>query len=394
MLLACRTFEPMTTRRDFLKTSAVASGLALSGGVPALARAAESALSPRVAPMRILVFGGTGYIGPHLVKALVARGHMVSIFSRGRHDGGDLPANIERLVGDRLINDTIPQGDLKALAGRRFDAVFDDPATDPRWVRQSATLLKDSGAYMFVSSTGVFYPYKTANATESAPTTPEAAAKPDATDRVDGSATYGYQKAQCEQIVMDVFRDRGFVVRPAYIVGPGDTSDRFTYWPQRLARGGETLAPGRPTDRIAIVDVRDLVDFMVKLVEEKRGGIYNVSGPREPMGFGDFLARAKAALKSDSTFVWAGDYDWLRQNRLGSAVPWIRLDGNNEYHTWINNAKAVGAGLKFRPLEESVRDVLAWWPERLKLLAAGQQPRFWTTPEREQQLLAAWKARG
>src|SRR6185436_15912999 len=126
----------MSTRRDFLKTGAAASG-ALLAGLPALARAAERAASAAPAQMNILIFGGTGYIGPHLVRHAVSRGHHVTIFSRGRRDG-DLPAGVERLVGDRLINDTIPKGDLKSLEGRRFDAVIDDPATDPRWVRQSA----------------------------------------------------------------------------------------------------------------------------------------------------------------------------------------------------------------------------------------------------------------
>lgn len=383
----------MTTRREFLRTSAAAGGVLLASGSNVLAQAAESAAARGVAPMNILIFGGTGYIGPHLVRLAVSRGHKVTIFSRGRRDA-DLPSGIERLVGDRLINDTIPRGDLKALEGRRFDAVIDDPATDPRWVRQSAELLKASGSYLFVSSTGALYPYLTPNADESARTTPALAAQPDATGRVDGSATYGFQKSQCEQIVMTVFGERGAVVRPAYIVGPGDTSFRFPYWPQRLATGGETLAPGRKTDRIAIVDVRDVVEFMLTLVEEKRGGIYNVSGPREPMGFEQFLTETKAALKSDSTFTWIDDYEFLRQNRIGSAVPWIRLDGNNLHHTSISNAKAVAAGLKFRPLATTVRDTLAWWPERLKQLAAtGEQSRFWITPERETQLLAAWKAR-
>src|SRR5882724_9378467 len=201
----------MTSRRDFLKDSAAASG-ALYAGMPALARAATDVFTdPPPAPLKILIFGGTGFIGPHLVRLAVQRGHKVSIFSRGLHDSSGLPESVERLIGDRLINDAVPQGDLKSLEGRKFDAVIDDPASDPRWVRQSATLLKDSGSYLFVSSTGVFLPYLTANNTER-----------DSVRLVGGPTEYGTNKAQCEKIVMETFGSHGQVVRPGYIVGPGD----------------------------------------------------------------------------------------------------------------------------------------------------------------------------
>lgn len=359
----------------------------LTGGVSALANVAGRTLAVgAAAPMNILIFGGTGFIGPHLVRAAVARGHKVTIFSRGRHEGDDMPAGIERLVGDRLINDTIPQGNLKALEGRRFDAVIDDPASDPRWVRQSTALLKDSGSYLFVSSTGVYLPYHTRDADETAPTALMPAGG--------GPAQYGNQKAQCERIVMETFGDRGAVVRPAYIIGPGDTTDRFNYWPQRIVRGGEVLAPGRKTDRIAIVDVRDLVDFMMKIVEERRSGIYNVTGPHDPTGIETCLNTIRDTLKADAKFTWIEDYAFLREHRITYAIPWVMLEGDNEFHTVLSNKKAVAAGLKFRPLSQTVRDINAWWPERLKLFTAGQTPRFAITPEREQQTLADWKARG
>lgn len=345
----------------------------------------DEAATNRVAPMNILIFGGTGFIGPHLVRSAVARGHKVTIFSRGRRDA-DIPASVQRLVGDRTVNDST-KSDLKALVGKRFDAVIDDPASDPRWVQESATLLKDSGSYLFVSSTGVYLPYRTENADETAPTplTPEDGKPP----------AYGNNKARCEKIVMETFGDHGQVVRPAYIIGPGDTSDRFAWWPQRLAKGGETAVLGRKTDRIAIVDVRDLTAFMIKLVEDRKSGAYNVTGPKENTGLGEFMPRAKAAMNSNSEFVWIDDYEFLRANRApGQVVPWTRLDGDNLYHTVLSNKKAVAAGLTFRPLEETIKDFWAWWPERLKLLPAGQSPRFQFSEEREATLLAAWKARG
>ena len=427
----------MTTRRDFVKQGAAASG-ALYAAL-SLPRRPEPYPGLAPAPMKILIFGGTGFIGPHLVRLAVARGHKVTIFSRGRHDGGGLPDGVERLIGDRLINEQIPQGDLKSLEGRRFDAVIDDPASDPRWVKQSATLLKDSGSYLFVSSTGVFLPYYTPNNDETAPVLYAPANG--------GPPEYGTNKAQCERIVMDTFGDHGQVVRPGYIVGPGDTTDRFSYWPQRFAAGGDMLIPGHKDDPSQFIDVRDLVNFMMKLVEERKGGIYNCAGPKDlgaglkrngpytsadslPMAqvyrkngftFGEFVTQAHAALKSTANLIWVDDYEFLRAHRMTYNIPWMIPDGENSFHLQINNHKAIAAGLTFRPMAETVRDTLADWPNRLKLLeeaaraggiaadtmhdstararakalAANPKPNFrFFSPDREAQALADWKAKG
>jgi 2'-hydroxyisoflavone reductase len=379
----------MTTRRDFLRTSAAAGGALLAAGSPSLARAAEQfardARDRIPAPMNILILGGTGFIGPHIVRRAVSRGHKVTIFTRGRKDG-NLPEGVERLIGDRMINDTIPQGNLKSLEGRKWDAVIDDPASDPRWVKQSSELLKASGSYTFVSSTGVFLPYLTANNDENAPVVLEPAPGK--------QADYGIQKAQSEVQVMNVFGDRGIVVRPGYICGPGDVSDRFSYWPQRLAQGGEMLVPGKKTDPSQFIDVRDLAAFMIKLVEERRSGRYNCTGPATAIGFGTFIEEAHAALKSEAKLVWVDDYAFLRENRITYAIPWMIPEGENAYHLGINNKKAVAAGLTFRPIADTVRDTLATWPARLAALAPGAQPNFrWMMPEKEVQVLAAWKAK-
>ena len=376
----------MITRREFVRTGAAAGGAVLAGGTAAIARAAAPASHPSVrgrAPLTVLILGGTGFIGPHIVRRLVERGHKVTTFTRGRRDGS-LPPGVERLVGDRTINDTIPAGNLRALEGRRWDAVFDDSATDPRWVRQSAALLKDSGRYLFVSSTGVFLPYLTANNDEDAPVILEPAT----------STEYGIRKAQSERVVLEAFGDRGLVVRPGYIVGPGDTTDRFSYWPQRFARGGEILVPGKPGDPSQFVDVRDLTAFMVKLVEEGRSGTFNATGPREPLSWGRFIAETRAALRPDAALVQVDDYAFLTEHRMTYAIPWMIPEGDNRYHLQINNRKAVAAGLAFRPIAETVRDTLADWPRRLAALPPGQQPNFrWITPEREVEVLAAWRAR-
>jgi nucleoside-diphosphate-sugar epimerase len=368
----------VTTRRDFLRTTAAAGGAILAGGLPRLARAAEASTPRATASLNMLVLGGTGFIGPHLVRHAVARGHRVTIFTRGRHDA-ELPASVERLQGDR-------NGQLGALQGKKWDAVVDDSATNPDWVRQSTELLEGSaGAYLFTSSTGVFYPYLKRGLDETAPVLYDAA------DPKDGSATFGVAKARCERQVRDTFGDRGIVVRPTYIVGPGDTTDRFPYWPVRLARGGDVLAPGRRDDPSQIIDVRDLAEFMVKLLEDHRGGVYNVAGPRAPLLAHDFYREAAKAIDARVTFVDIDDYDFLSAHKIDEAIPWAMLKGNDDGMMSVKNDKAIAAGLAFRPLATTVRDTLAWWPSVPQ--ARRDNPRFAIKPDQEAKAIADWRAR-
>ncbi|MGQ0765978.1 MAG: NAD-dependent epimerase/dehydratase family protein [Gemmatimonadota bacterium] len=361
----------MKTRRDFIR-------LAAAGGVVSALPRLFDAQARSVAPQRILVLGGTGFIGPHLVHHAVSRGHQVSIFTRGRREAG-LPASVERLVGDR-------DGRLDALQGRSWDVVIDDSATNPDWVRQSTSLLAPNvGRYMFTSSTGVYYPYLGTGLDESIE--PRSVAQ----DPNDGSESYGVRKTQCEHITRQAFGDRALVVRPTYIVGPGDTTDRFPYWPVRLARGGETLAPGRRTDPVQIIDVRDLVEFMLKLLEDGRSGTFNVAGPRSTLTISSFLDQAAAAIGSTSRLVWVDDYIFLAAHGIRGAVPWIMLEGNNLGHTSIRNDRAVAAGLGFRPLATTVRDTLSWWPTVPEDRRSG--PRFAISRETEAAALTAWKTR-
>lgn len=363
----------MTSRRDFVKKSAAAGALTLLGDV---------SLRPHptnAAPMRILILGGTGFIGPHLVRHAVSRGHKVTIFTRGRREA-DLPNEVERLIGDR-------NGQLGALEGKKWDAVIDDSATNPDWVRQSTSLLKGNvGQYLFTSSTGVYYPYLKRGLDENEPVRLEI------TDEKDGSETYGVRKAQCERLILDAFRNGGIVVRPTYIVGPGDTTDRFPYWPVRLARGGETLAPGKRDDPVQIIDVRDLAAFMITLIEEKRSGTYNASGPRGTLTISQFLDQAIAALNSTAKLTWIEDYDFLEAHKVTYSVPWVMLKGNNLGHTSIKNDRAISGGLTFRPLATTVRDTLAWWNAAPSARIAT--PRFAITPEIETKALGDWHALG
>ncbi|MFL5614728.1 MAG: NAD-dependent epimerase/dehydratase family protein [Gemmatimonadaceae bacterium] len=369
----------MTTRRDFLKSSAIAGTALMARGAPALAHAAASlSREQRHKAMELLVLGGTGFIGPHLVRYATARGHRVTIFTRGRHQA-DLPNDVEHLTGDR-------NGHLDALVGRRWDAVVDDSATNPDYVHQSAQLLKDSvGRYLFTSSTGVYYPYLKRGLAES--DLPHL----DVKDPKDFSETYGVAKARCEREVQDAFGNRALVVRPTYIVGPGDTSDRFPYWPVRLAKGGEVLAPGRQDDPVQFIDVRDLSEWMVRLLEDGRSGVYNAVGPKDGLTMPEFLDRAKEALHADARFTRVDDYDFLAAQGIDEAIPWARLAGNDDGMMSIRNEKAIADGLTFRPLAATVRDTLAWWPS--VPAARRESPKFTITPEKEATALAAWHAR-
>ncbi len=367
----------MTTRRQFLKAAA---GGVMVGGLDASfaqSRAQVDRAPGNGAKLDLLVLGGTGFIGPHLVRRAVARGHRVTIFTRGRRDA-DLPAEVVRLKGDR-------NGDLKSLEGKKWDAVVDDSATNPEWVRLSTALLKGNvGRYLFTSSTGVYYPYLARGLDESH------AVRMEVDDPKDESLKYGVAKAQCERQVQAVFGDHGVVVRPTYIVGPGDTTDRFPYWPQRLARGGEVLAPGRRDDPVQFIDVRDLAEFMIHLLEESRSGIYNVAGPKAASTMPAFLEQARQALESQATFTWIDDYAFLSEHKIEEAIPWAMLKGNDDGMMSIRHERAEGAGLAYRPLEVTVRDTHAWWqtvPE-----ARRKSAKFAISTAQETKALADWHA--
>lgn len=349
-----------------------------SFALAAAARIAPMAFPDLSQPKRsILVLGGTGFIGPHLVRLAVSRGHAVSIFTRGQRDA-ELPSAVERLVGDR-------NGKLDALRGRTWDAVIDDSATNPDWVRQSATLLRDATQrYLFTSSTGVYYPYLSRGLAEGDAVHTQAA------DPKDGSESFGTRKAQCEAVVQEVFGARGLVVRPTYIVGPGDYTDRFTYWPVRLAEGGDILAPGKRDDTIQCIDVRDLAAFMLGLVERGASGIFNAIGPREPMGIAAFLDLAMQALRSPGRLMWVDDYAVLERNGIEGMVPWILPKGNDLGHTAIRSTRSWDYGLTLRPLAETVRDTLAWFSA---LPSERRAAAKWViTREQEAKILREWRA--
>jgi 2'-hydroxyisoflavone reductase len=385
-----------TTRRDFIRTSVAAGGaLALGAGRPTEVGALQphplseaSAIGgdmPQSRPLRILILGGTNFLGPHQVHHALERGHQVTIFTRGRTQptvNVEDFQRVEHLIGDR-------QDDLRALEGREWDAVFDNSTSQWEWARDSAQLLKDSvERYLFISSTGVYYPYLTTAIEESVqPLTV------DESGGEDGSAAYGVMKTLGELEAQRAFGNRAIIARAQHFTGPGESQDRHGYWVERMERGGETLAMGRRTDPVMLMDVRDLAEFCVHLVETEAGGSFNIAGPASPLTQEEFLHGLRFCTGKDVQWSWVDDYDFLKDHRLRFAVPWVLLDGSELGYTSINIDKALAHGLSLRPLAQTHLDTRDWWFSDAVSDERRTNPRFPLTAEREAEVLAAWKAR-
>lgn len=382
----------MANRREFLATAAAAGvGLGL-GGAPASAGdggPAPAPSGPQVprAPraLRILVLGGTGFLGPAEVEYALSRGHTVTLFNRGRTNPQLFPG-VEKLVGDRAAPD------LSALEGRTWDAVIDTNANVAAWARDTAAALKDSvGRYLYVSSLSAHTDNSILWQTEDGPVFSHADYQDVVARNAGMGEAFGPNKAEAERIVLATFGDRGVVVRPGLIVGPGDNSDRFTYWPARIDRGGEVVAPGDGTDHAQIVDVRDLGRFLVHLLEQEASGTYNAVGPRGPMTLPEMLHGIKAVTSSEVTFTWI-PADFLREREVGAWMEmpvWVYPGEETQGFMKWDCSKAVAAGLTFRPLADTARDTLAWWKEE----TGSRALRTGLKPEKEAAILEAWKAR-
>lgn len=330
--------------------------------------------------LKVLVLGGTGISGPHLVRELGARGHQVTMFNRGKRNPGLFP-NVETLLGDR-------NGPLDALKGRDWDVVVDNSGYFPRQVQASAQLLKGhAGHYIYVSSISAYADLTPPGIDENYSLAE--LKDPDATEITNDN--YGGLKAACERIVEQTFSEHQTVVRPSYIVGPGDSSDRFTYWPVRVARGGEVLAPGTARDPIQFIDARDMAEFMRMCVERGISGRYNLCNPPGAVTMGDLLETSKRLSKSNATFVWASQA-FLEQNQAlesGEIPIWAPTSGKEAGAALVSSVRAVAQGLRFRELETTVKDTLAWHEQR----PAEQKAklRAGLTPERETELLKKLK---
>lgn len=371
------------SRRDVLLLAAT------SGAVLALPRSLGAAPTAKE-PKKLLILGGTRFLGPALVEAATAKGWTLTLFNRGRSNPGLFEGRpIEQIHGDRNV-----PADVQKLAGRKWDAVVDTSGYFPKQVRAAASVLAGNvGQYVFVSSISAYDVPMKPGMDESA----KVARLPEGTD-VDAidkitEGNYGALKLLCEEAAEKAMPGKALNIRPGYIVGLRDGSDRFTYWPVRVKKGGEVLVPGRPSDPIQFIDVRDLGDWTIRMVEAGTNGVFNATGPKERLGMGPFLEACKTATGSNATFTWADE----------ATIKELALSPDGDFPIWVSPsspegglgdvsiARAVKAGLTFRPLARTIEDTLAWWgtlpEERRAQMRAG------IAAEKEASALAALKAR-
>lgn len=338
--------------------------------------------------MKLLILGGTVFLGRHLAEVALARGHAITLFNRGQHNA-DLFPTAEKLHGNRDPAEDGGRG-LELLRGRRWDAVIDTCGYLPRVVRASAEALAGTaGHYTFISTISVYPHYRQPGLDEHAP--PGTLDDP-TIEQVTG-ATYGPLKALCEAAVQGVFGARTLLIRPGLIVGPHDPTDRFTYWVDRVARGGEVLAPNPPQRHVQFIDVRDLAEWMVQMVERRAAGCYNATGPAEALTLAQLLGTCCSVSASDARISWV-DEQFLAEQQV---EPWMGLplwipssDPDMLGFADVDCRKAIADGLAFRALAATVADTLAWCRSR----AADHGWRAGPTPERERALLAAWHSQG
>lgn len=382
-----------TNRRDFIRISAAAGGalgLGVAGESPGPRRARAASGPPgndrQGRALRILVLGGTGFIGPHMVRYALERGHEVTMFNRGRSNT-DLFPDVENLIGDR--ND-----DVSALRGRSWDVCMDNNASSgraPWWVELTAGVLRNSvERYFFVSTRSAYADTNRVPMTAEAPLlTYETAG----VDRAAESLPYGLAKAEAERRALEAFGpERTGIFRPGLIIGPGDRTDRFTYWPARIDRGGEVLCPGDGWDPVQIIDVRDLVEWMVRMAEANEAGVYNCVGPRYPRPFAELAYGIRAVTTAETIFTWV-DTDWLLEKgvRPYADLPVWRPPRLGAGFARFDLTREVEKGLTYRALATTTADTLAYHYGRPAEL---QDPlRSGLTAEREAELLAGWHGR-
>ncbi len=355
-----------------------------AAGAGALAASASQAGIMKRKPLKILILGGTGFTGPHQVRYALSRGHEVTLFNRGRQPE-TWPGKVEELLGDRNT------GDLKALEGRSWDVCIDNPTSLPFWVRDAGKVLKGRiKQYVFISTISVY-------ASDAKPQDETGALAeykgPDAfAEKKVTNELYGPLKAESEREAARQFGEAVTIIRPGLIVGPGDQTDRFTYWPVRLARGGEVLAPGNGSDPVQFIDARDLAEWTIRMVEQRRFGTYNATGPRSQLTMAQMLKGIGEGIGAHPQITWAPT-KFLEAQKVAawSDMPvWVPGEGDTYGFSRTSIARALAAGLTYRPLTRTSADTLAWFKtqpaDRQAKLRAG------LTPEREAEVLKALHA--
>ena len=376
-------------RRSFLKSSALIGGALSIGALPAFGAdgVRPTAYRPETGnaqpkPLRILILGGTGFIGPYQVQYALNRKHKLTLFNRGQTNATVFP-DVPRLIGDRNLADG-----HDALKKGTWDVVIDNPTANPKWVRGAGQALKGRvGQYIFVSTISV-YSELSKPFDENGPLN-----KPSDIDATFNAQAYGSNKVRSEMEAKTQFGDNVTIVRPGLIVGPGDLSDRFSYWPVRIDKGGEILAPGTQNDPVQYVDAQDLSQWIVRLAESHTLGTFNATGPKSPTTIAEMLYGIKAVTTSDARFTWV-PADFLAENKVRpwSDMPvWVPGSGDTAGFARVICKKAYDAGLTFRPLADTAKDTLTWYHSRPA--AEQEKARAGLAGDKEVAVLAAWHAK-
>lgn len=376
------------SRRKFL-------GVSLAVGLGSVVKAKTSTRLLNVEKsekkLKILILGGTSFLGPHQIAYALERGHEISIFTRGKtvpkvHP--ELFSKVERLIGDRENN-------LEALKNRKWDVVIDNSGRKTKWTEDTAQLLKDNAElYLYTSSISVFYPFTGDDFSEARPLVTKI---PEGTSEQEKPTfEYGVMKATSELATLDAFGpDRSIIVRPTLIVGPGDRTDRFPYWMTRIEKGGDIIIPGASDEVIQYIDVRDLAQWMIRLLENKAAGIYNGSGPGFSMTTNAFVHGIHASFNSPVNYIQIDDQDFLQENGIIGIQPWVIQLPKYAGMSKSENSKAIKAGLLFRPLSETVQATKDWWysdavdQERRDNILNGEGSMM----QREKAILEKWGAK-
>ena len=376
-----------STRRELLKLGALAAAAGVTGIRPGLA---ADSVEKAPKPLNILILGGTGFTGPHQVRYALARGHKITLFNRGRRPQ-DWPAEVEELTGDRNT------GDVAALKGRRWDVCIDNPTSVPFWVRDVGEVLAGQvEQYIFISTISVYADTSKPGMDETtrlAEYEGEDVLKETRDSLMANMALYGPMKAASEAQAMKYFKEQTTIIRPGLIVGPGDETDRFSYWPLRLEAGGDVLAPSAAgADPVQFIDARDLAEWTIRMAEGRRYGIYNATGPDYEMSVAAMLYGIRAVTTAGARlhFVPAEFLEKQQVAPWGDMPVWVPGQGESAGFARVSIQRALDAGLSFRPLATTAADTLSWFhaqtPERQGTLRAGIKR------EREAEVLAAWKA--
>lgn len=376
------------SRREFLGLSMM---LGLSGAMEASPLQKLIEIDRSTKKLKILILGGTSFLGPHQIAYALKRGHEVSIFTRGKTKPKIYPelfSQVEHLIGDRENN-------LNALKDRTWDVVIDNSGRKVKWTEDTAKLLVNNVKYyMYTSSVSVYYPYVGSDFTETRKVITKM--PKDATQDQKPTYDYGIMKANSEIAAMTIFgKDRTFAIRPHLIVGPGDPTDRFPYWLARIEKGGNVIIPGSPNEVIQYIDVRDLSEWMIRLIETNATGTYNGSGPGFEMSTNAFVHGIHAHFNCPINYVQIDDLNFLRENSIIGIQPWVIQLPEYAGMSKTSTVKAIASGLTYRTLADTVEATKKWWysnavsQARRDNILNGER----SFMQREKEIIAKWKAK-